>query len=246
MFKFTTPQWTVVCVILLILNISSHSKAQNIWLADTANSISLEFLKPSFVNENSSFLTGTYFLSARLNLSKSVNRLYNLNIQVPVSHIKFDDNFLGDDVQTALGNISISMDFRKRSNKFSYEVGVILPTVDEENSLSNFGGVYSDFLRFESFTPDLLYLYNGFNYRKSLDEKVDVRIRSGASVFIDNGERQDESELFLDYGLQLQYNGNDWLFQLGLTGRYWMTPDEGSDDNFANCLLYTSPSPRDS
>lgn len=222
----------LACTVVALTALFNTTNAQNIWLNDTAKSISVETLKPSFDNQaffggvDFSFATSATYISGRIPLAKNPSKV--IKFELPIVHGKVSSNFANvSDSETGIGNLLIGMEFRKRGLPSWTEVTVRLPTVDKtQQGIPTIVGSAADPNRQEAVFPDMIHIGFSWNYKKIGDDNVYTKLRIGPNIFIDNGDTLDDTEFFLDYSGQVGFAGEKVNFLVGLTGRYLISEDD--------------------
>ena len=189
-------------------------QAQNIWLRDTANAISIEILKPFFDDSDLDFFSTAIYLSGKFRISEKIT----FSAIVPMANGKVE-SFGTENSEFILGNFYAGIEF-KQSNNLWYEVGIHAPTSPDDKFLALTIGLYSDFNRIESFISDYIILPIMVNYSKTKGTFY-YRFRSGPKLIINTGDNlffNDEAEILLDYSGQLGSSSTTFSTILGLTG----------------------------
>jgi len=85
-------------------------------------------------------------------------------------------------------------------------------------------GAIADFDRSEAFLPRVTTVNVYCNFTHQIVKPLTVRLRCGP-VFLLNTRRYtgDRSELMLGYGATAGYSHGKWTFDMGFSGRYWMS-----------------------
>ncbi|MFQ5640523.1 MAG: hypothetical protein ACE5IR_21285 [bacterium] len=199
--------------------------AQTNWLEHHRGiSIAVEFLKPYFVDSNSSFATSVLFFTGRLSLSQTLTIVGDL----PFAYHEYRDDFglARFESSTIIGNPYLGVEIHKQAFPVFAELGFRLPLGTDrdefyEESRATGIGMFTDPDRFEAFTLYDLALTVRLNYRHKLGSDFLVHLRGGwtggGSV---DGEYGPPGFQTLDYSFQLGYRIEHVRITGGLTGRY--------------------------
>jgi len=109
-------------ILLVFLTPWPKVQAQNIWLRDTANAISLEILKPIFDDSDIKFFSTAIYLSGKFRISEKIT----FSTIIPMANGKVE-SFGTEESEFILGNFYAGIEF-KQSNNLWYEVGIHAPT----------------------------------------------------------------------------------------------------------------------
>jgi len=211
-------------ILLLVVIFGSLSpstvQSQNIWLSDTANSISIEILKPQIKELDFSFLSTAIFLSGRHRIKSNIT----INWELPLANAKIDEPFF-EESEFILGNIFVGFAIDIPNKPSWLELGLHFPTSPNDKPLAFSVGLFSDFHRLESFLTDYLILPIIFNTYKRNETNFFYRFRVGADIWINTGDN-DESELLFDYGGQIGFETTKYNVKLGITGLAILTESD--------------------
>ncbi len=201
----------------LIFFVTSLS-AQSIWLEQRPGiSIAVEFLKPYFVDSNSSFATSVLFFTGRLSISRTITIVADL----PFAYYGFRD-----ESSTVMGNPYLGVEIRKQASPVFVEVGFRLPLGSDrdefyDESAATVVGMFTDPDRFEAFKLYDLSMTVRLNYRRKLGSDFLLYLRSGwsggGSAEQDYGTPGFQT---LDYSVQLGCEIKQVSILGGLSGRY--------------------------
>ncbi len=194
--------------------------AQPIWLAhDRGTSMAVEFLKPYFVDSNSSTTTAMLFISGRLPLSQTITIVGD----IPFAHHGYKDDFGLDrlEASTVIGNPYLGVEIQKQDLPFFVELGLRLPLgADLESRAANVAQI-TDSERFEAFIDYDLSAKARLNYHSNFASSVILHLRGGwsggHSVAQEGGPGNYST---LDYGIRLGYQMEQVSVIGGLTGHY--------------------------
>jgi len=228
-----TSKFFLVAFVIMIawLIMPVFLSAQSIWLNTGEDKfVAIEILKPNFddnafFGNNTTFATSAIFLSGRITLSDKLI----LVAELPFAHFGIEDF---DDSENSIGNPYIGLESRKQGSPFFSEVGVRPPLADRG---ALFVGSFSDFDRFEAFTPDLFTFSGKVNFRRKSVSNVVARLRGGPNVLIPT-EGGGDAEIILDYSAQVGYEGQQFSVMGGLTGRFVITEDGDIGDRTVHQL----------
>jgi hypothetical protein len=209
------------CFLALFLTATLvHSvQSQPIWIVpEKHHRILLEWLKPDFEGGETTFGTGTWFLSALIVASDAVT----LVAEVPYTH--FAAKEFPDDAESDIGNVYLGLEFHGNETPVTGEIGVRLPTAGDEGVV----GVLTDFVdRMDAFVTDAVPVCAFINFRHRAPDGFVARIRGGLNLWIPREDR-DDTETFVLYGGQIGYAGEQIDLLAGVTGR-WFATSEGAD-----------------
>ena len=199
--------------------------AQPIWLEQRqGTSLAVEFLKPYFVDSNSSFATSVLFLSGRLSVSQTIT----IAADLPLAHHGYRDDFglAGFESSTVMGNPYLGLEIRKRAFPVFAELGLRLPLGTDrdmfyDESRATELGMFTDPDRFEAFKLYDLTVMARLNYLRELHPGFLLHLRGGwsggGSAEQDYGPGGFQT---LDYSVQLRHQIEQVSIVGGVTGRY--------------------------
>ncbi|MFQ5708206.1 MAG: hypothetical protein ACE5HO_12185 [bacterium] len=199
--------------------------AQTIWLEQHRGiSITVEFLKPYFVDSNSSFATSVLFFTGGLSLSQTITIVGDL----PLAHHGYRDDFGLERFKssTIIGNPYLGVEIQKQAFPVFAELGFRLPLGTDrdeffDESRATGIGMFTDPDRFEAFRLYDLTATARLKYRSKLGSDFLLHLQGGwsggGSV---DGEYGPPGFQTLDYGFQLGYQIEQVCIIGGLTGRY--------------------------
>ncbi|WP_422360899.1 hypothetical protein [Reichenbachiella sp.] len=207
-----------IAVCLVAIFLSSSLFAQNIWLADTAEYIGLEYTKASFKGpSDASFFSGVFHVYG----SKRIGRNLYLNVDVPILNLNDDD-----DSETSFGNVQVGLKLGTKKPSTYGKIAAILPTVDEDKPSAIGRGFLTDPLRIEVVMPWAWGLIAKINHEQKLNNKgLYFKVNGGFVFFRDTKSVSQfdeplENYLFADYMLQFGFLSTDNIkFSAAVEGR---------------------------
>ena len=216
---------TAILVTCAVTCLQSGLSAQSLWMDQTSDrAIFVEFLKPEFEGaDNADFLTSDIFLSGRFPITSVVA----VEAEMPFSRYGTDDGAV-ERSQSAIGNPYLGA--RIRGSALTTRVGVRLPVASGDDGTALTSGRLTDYDRFEAFLPDVFSVNASFAGPTQLSESFVLNMGGGPALLLfteDTGG--DDSEIYAQYFLVPQYNGQMVTVKAGVTGRALMTE---SDLNF--------------
>ncbi len=200
----------------LALALPISATAQSIWLEPHEDrAIQLEILKPQLDRVDLTFPSAAYFVSLRLATAGAIT----LVAELPVAYA--EEETFGESDAT-VGSPYIGAEFELSDASFA-ELGVRIPITDAGPAATV--GAVSDFVdRFEAFLDDVVSIHAGFNYRKTYDSGLSLRLR-GAPV-LDIPTADGDTELFVLYSAQVWYKVDRTSLGGGVSGRILTTEGE--------------------
>ena len=209
-------------VLIFVITYPAGGSAQSIWTAQYPgeHSVTLEIMKPNFSGRsNFSFATSVLFLSTSIPLSDQTNIVLDL----PFSHAgssRSSDN--------TVGNPYVGIELGAQNARVYPEFGVRLPVLTSFGDRGSSVGVgrFSDFDRFEAFTPDIFSISGMLNYQQRVDSGLTLRLRGGPILSIDPSGGS--SEWILAYSAQAWYQGQQIRIGAGISGRAFLTNGDDS------------------
>ena len=209
-------------VITTVALISFRSNAQNIWMGDVENSVSLEMLKPIFKeNEFHTFTSSTSIFSTNISLSDQLN-LYG---EIPFVHGKFKDDDLNNfipDSELSVGNIYLGIQTKNPNTPIHFEIGIRLPT-SKINFKNNNIALFADIDRSDAFLINYTVIPIKAVYIKDLMNEDFLKIRAGIDAFF--GKNDFDNEQFFDYSVQYEKRNKDTNILLGFIGSIILSED---------------------
>jgi hypothetical protein len=236
MRKLTPAVFTAALALVPAAPISAA--AQSLWLEPYSDPvIYVEILKPSFESVDLTLLSSVWFLSGRLSVSDDLV----LVAEIPLAFAEpdLDVQPLGPTVETemegALGNVYVGLDWRPASPEFFGELGVRLPLLDETD-LASAVGFFTDFVdRFEAFSSDLVALQVAGNYMRHYPSGFALRLRF--SPILDFFTDAEETEVYFHYSGQGRYEAEGLALGGGLAGR-WAVTSENAVENLSGTTIH--------
>jgi len=205
--------------------------AQSIWLDRVSpKTLHLEIAKPLYEDaEDVDFMTANWSLSGRFPIGATLHIVGEL----PYARIGFDSDF-ADESSTTIGNLYAGIETHvAEGNGAWFEAGVRVPTASEadendEGNAATFTGTFVDVDRWEAYglSSDAFILHTAVHGRTDPVGKIGVDVRLAPNLWF-GGDLDDDAELFLVFGAQVLYHGTSVRAGAGITGRTWVTEDEG-------------------
>jgi len=213
---------TAILVTCAVTCLQSGLSAQSLWTDQTSDrAIFVEFLKPEFEGaDDTDFLTSDIFLSGRFPITSVVAA----EAEVPFSRYGIDNGAV-ERSQSAVGNPYLGA--RIQSSALTTRVGVRFPVASSDDGTALTSGRLADYDRFEAFLPDVFSVNASFAGPTQLSESFVLNIGGGPLLLLfteDTGG--DESEIYAQYFLMPQYNGQYVTVKAGVTGRALMTESD--------------------
>ena len=200
--------------------------AQPIWVgASEMDGLILEWQKPVLDNsEGTGFFLSTLFLGYRQRTSESMF----IHIEMPMSNIDSDERS-----EFLLGNPYIGLGFGSEDAIITGDVGVRVPIADEDKWAARIWANYGDIDRMEAFEPNAVPVSGLLRFRTMFPAtKLGVRAHLGPSAVVFTEDRGDDvMDVYLKYGLIGIFEEEGLLVQLGFSGVYDVTEDEGDFDS---------------
>jgi hypothetical protein len=209
--------------------------AQSIWLDRVSpKTLHLEIAKPLYEDaEDVDFMTANWSLSGRFPIGATLHIVGEL----PYARIGFNSDF-ADESSTTIGNLYAGIETHvAEGNGAWFEAGVRVPTASEadendEDNAATLTGTFVDVDRWEAYglATDAFILHTAVHGRTDPVGKIGVDVRLAPNLWLGNelfGEGSDDAELFLVFGAQVLYHGTSVRAGAGITGRTFVTEDEG-------------------
>lgn len=214
----------IIAMSIVIFSVSTLSAQPTGLMPDRGTSVGVEFLKPFFVNSNSSSTTSVLFINGRYSMSQSITIVADL----PFAYHGYKDNFGldGFESSTVVGNPYLGMEIGIGNLPLFAEVGIRLPLSTDrdefyEESRASIVGQFTDPDRFDAFE---LYGFSGtvrLNYFQKLASGFLLQLHSGLSgAFSPDQDYGPAGFSTLDYGFQLGYQVKQVGIIGGFSGRY--------------------------
>jgi hypothetical protein len=215
----------VLYILTLLTLVSREVQAQSMWVnQQQKGGLALEYLRPAFDGDDDfSLLTGVYVISVRAPMSGRMSLVGEL----PVVHVSFNNSFLGDFSDDALGNPYIGVAMGSADSGTLVEIGAHLPLAGEGDGGVSFG-YFGDFDRFEMYIPEAASLGLLLNHKRVSGSGTFSRLRVGPRAHIPTGSGDNDIEASLAYGFAGGFGNRDGTLTLGITGRWLMTNDGGT------------------
>lgn len=191
---------------------------------EQGHSISVEFLKPYFVDSNSSFTTSVLFLTGRLSLSQTIAIVADL----PFAHHGYRDDFGRPELESTIviGNPYLAIQIGRLASPLLAEIGLRLPLSSDRDefyhpSMASSIGILIDPNRFEAFGLNDLSVVVRLNYLHEFSSDFRLLLHGGWSGGgSTDGEYGPSGFQTLDYGVQLGYLNRRVNVFGELSGRY--------------------------
>lgn len=212
----------VTVILICTFQQTTSLSAQSIWLDNNqCNSISIEILKPEFESYTEyTFISSAIFLSGRYSLDENIKVVGEL----PFAHCgyRYYDWFYWytEISETIIGNPYLGVEISGQESPLLGEFGLRLPLTPYDKFYSTTFGAFSDYDRFEAFTPDIVSLTAKGNYRYRYNKVVSYRLRLGPTLWINTARNGDDTEMLLDYAGQIEYKDEPVTFIIGISGRF--------------------------
>ena len=215
----------VLCMVALLTLVSRALLAQSMWVnQQQKGGLALEFLRPTFDGDpDYSMLTGVYVISFRTPISERMSLIGEL----PLVHVSFNDSFLGDFSDDAVGNPYIAIATGSADEGTVVEIGAHLPLAGEGDGGVVFG-YFGDFDRFEMYMPEAASLGVLLGHKRRSASGTFSRMRVGPRLHISTGSGDEDMEASLAYGFAGGFENRKGSASLGITGRWLMTQDGGT------------------
>lgn len=200
--------------LLLTLLAPRVAEGQSVWSPrGERGDLTFEALRPSLDDaDGQDFLFGSLYLGFNRPVSPGVRILGELAIS------RF--GFEGGEGAWGFGNPYLGLEVGDQEGTAFAEVGVRLPLADGEGLA---GGAFSDLGRMAAFGEDLLSFSALGRFSSRRESGLFTTIRAGPSVWIDTGDRDADTELFLDYAGLVGYEDERFGVGGGLVGTMLVT-----------------------
>jgi len=255
-FRPFAQKAAAICFGILVLTLSPISaEAQPTWVESAGGpQVSLDWVKPSFEGGEIVGDVSTGFFTSRLLLSGQYPVSDELRIvaDFPISHFKIDESEVPDDVNVDLSSTRVGNPYLGVEGRFASGLaaggGIRLPlaTTEEIRSIGDptpllqalalRTGALSDPGRVGAFARETLTARGYGHYTFRSPQNINLRLRSGLSVFASTGDSGRENVTLLDYGGRVWYGGGRVRGGLGLSGRTNLTGDEA--DSFGDRSIF--------
>jgi len=206
---------TILASIITIAFVHFKSNAQNIWLGDIENSVSLEVSKPIFNGEDFyTFTSSTSVFSTNISLNDKLN-FYG---EIPLVNGKIKDADLNDFLsgsELSIGNIYIGIQTKSANKPIHMEVGIRLPT-SKINFKNSDIALLADIDRADAFVTDYFIVPIKAVYLKPLKNDDFLKIRAGLDAWF--GQNNLDNEQFFDYSFQYEKRNKNTNIILGIVG----------------------------
>ncbi len=198
--------------------------AQLYWFDDKGEraAIRAEFFRPFIKATDLKALTGGFFFSASGKFGQSTR----LEAEVPVAAGGLE----GTSSTYTFGNPYLGLRLHQPGKRFSTQLGVRFPLMADlslRSAAAVGAAAASDVDREESFFSKTLTARGGIELHPATAGALLTGIRLGTSVFIPTQEGGGNIEAFLDYGARIGIDNATLLAALALTGRWFVTSDNG-------------------
>ena len=234
----------VAAVFLCSVGVPISLLAQSNWLSADGNPpVSVEILKPDTYYEGTTFLSTVWFLSGRAPVSDNVS----VQIELPVVFFKEDEGqvyygyepygYIADPVsETLIGNPYLGIRVDSPEGRWYGQIGGRIPVAPDDKWYAASLGMRADFDRREAFIDDLLMIGGRLGGRLNDRFSSKVNLFAGPTFWIPVGDAKGEdTEMFLDYGLQFWMQSEVARVGAGITGRWILTGEGG---NFAERTIH--------
>ena len=193
-----------------------------------------EFLRPNVESIDRSFLSSTYFLSARVPASSTVSLVGELpysNFKATLEGTDINGNPVSiEESGSTIGKPYVGLELSSSDSPVFGELGVRVPLVNEDELDARALGLLTDVSRWEAFLPKAVFVQGAFNVREVTDSKVEYRLRLSPVVLIatDKDFYPDGAELFGVYAWTIGYHGSFVRVGTGLSGRVLLSESAGN------------------
>jgi len=218
----------VAAAVLCVLSVAVCGRAQSSWLSADGNPpASVEILKPDTYYEETTFLSTIWFVSGRAPLSGNVSAQAELPV-VFFSHSEEFSHHYGSHSETLIGNPYIGVRVDDPGGRWYGAVGLRIPVVPDDKQYAGFYGRRADWDRAEAFASDLLAISGELGAKVYNQAGTSVNLFAGPAFWFPTGDAEGEdTEVFLDYGLQFWVESEAARVGAGLTGRLLVSEDKG-------------------
>ena len=200
--------------------------AQPVWIAaEQDHALSFEWQKPFLANsEGTEFFHSVFFLGYRVRTSESLTFMVDL----PFSNFSMESTG-----QFLLGNPYVGLAIGNDDALFSGDVGVRLPIADKEKANASAFGMAGDIDRLEAFATEAVPAMGLLRFHTGIPATdFGVRMHVGPSVLVYMNDRGDEvMDVYMKYGLLIQYEQEYLLAQLGYSGIYTVRHQFDSEED---------------
>ena len=211
--------------------VASRLQAQFYWFDDKGEraAVRAEFFRPFIKDAQLKAFTGGLFVSASGKLGQ--NSRLEAEIPIAVGGIRgfSSEPATSSNSTVTVGNPYLGLRLHQSGKRFSTQIGIRFPTMGDlsvKSAVAVAAAAASDADREESFFSKTITARAGVELHPAPERVLLTGIRVGTSVFIpsDGGS----VEAFLDYGGRIGIDNSSLLAALALTGRWFVTSDNGS------------------
>lgn len=200
--------------------------AQPIWVgAGEMDGLIIEWQKPFLAqSDHAGFFLSSVFLGYRQRTSEAMA----VHIDLPMSNYES-----GAVSEFLLGNPYVGLVFGSKDAIITGDVGVRIPIADEDKGRAGVWGSWTDLERSEAFAVNAVPVSGLLRFRTMFPAtKLGLRAHFGPSVSVFTDDRGDDvMDVALRYGLIGMYEEESVLVQLGVSGHYAVSADEGDFDS---------------
>ncbi|HEV8148743.1 MAG TPA: hypothetical protein VGP61_01020 [Gemmatimonadales bacterium] len=214
---------------------SQTARAQRYWHDEQGrDAFRLDLGKPFLKGDGHSFLTGTAVPSMSMRAAEGIR----VEADFPLMRAGFEfGGTVGDQSTIRVGNPYLGLRVGEDAKLISGSFGFRLPLAAKpdtpigQQALN--AGALTTFDEFEAFAANFLTVRGALEARKVSANHILLGAKIGPSVLVTtSGDPNAQTDVFLDFGGRIGYEGSGSLLSVGLTGRYLVTP---ADKAFLFC-----------
>jgi len=207
-------------------------QAQRYWHDDQGrDAFRIDAWMPFLKGDGHKFFTGALVPSASIRVGDG----FRIEADVPVVRASQDfGGTVGTQSAVRLGNPYIGLRIGEDEKPVAGSLGLRLPIgqnpKDAAGEQAVAVGAIANFDDFEAYTPDVMTFRGTMEYRKLSAKNVLFGVKGGPSLQTNiSGDPTIDTEISLDYGARVGYDGARALATLALTGRYLLSVPRAPD-----------------
>lgn len=200
--------------------------AQRYWHDEQGrDAIRIDAWLPFLKGDGHKFFTGALVPSASIRVGEG----FRVEADLPILRAGQDFGAVaGTQSSVRLGNPYLGLRIGEDDKSVSGSLGLRIPaskgaqTAIQQQAVD--AAAVSNFDDFEAFVPSIMTVRATLEYRKVSPSRVLFGVKGGPSLQTNtSGDPTQDSEVSLDYGARVGYEGTGAQIALGLTGRYLVT-----------------------
>ncbi len=206
--------WSII-VFLFITSLSINLFAQNYYMRQKSGTWFAGEVNFPKMEDYYDYASGW---NANLMLKLRMSDGISLLAELPIAHGNVDDKYFMKGNETGIGNIFIGLQTTTKTEGLTFELGIRLPTSDEDKGIAYLPSIISDFEKYSAFSPSVwsasilstyqFGIYNGFYGSAVL----------GPTILIPRKDESGDTELIGNYILGAGYKNERFDVSARLVG----------------------------